>query len=239
MRSFLVNTIAAVPVLFREGGEPFIPDANSAKWHLRDHAGALALSNQNITLGLTDTQTVVQVPALQNTITSPRQFEKRTLIVTATRQGGIPWEMRVAYRVSPWLNHTVTINSVRSLAGLAADELHEDDVDIYAAYKWIEEKITATTLETALASGTADETNTNRAIASKALLEALPAVSMRMLKRKTDGSLEAERFEQDLAALRDMLQRNVDTVVTDLGSVETANTSLFSFGLPTDPITGV
>lgn len=238
MRSYLEDTIAAVLVLFRDGGEPFIPDSGSASWSLRDHEGSVVLSGQAISLGITDTQTLVQVPAIQNTITSPREFEKRMLIVTAMRNGA-PWEARVPYRLTPWLNHSVTINVVRSLAGLTTQELPEDDVDIYAAYKWLEAKLTPTTLEEALASGTKNETDANKAIASKALLEALPAVSMRMLKRKADGSIEAERFEQDLNALRESLQKNIDDAMTNIGNVVEAGSALFSFGNPTDVITGV
>jgi hypothetical protein len=238
MRSFLQDEIAAILVPFTDGGEPFMPTASSATWSLRDHDGAVILSAQAITLGVADVETLIQVPAIQNTITSPREFEKRTLIVNALH-GARPWQIIMPYILTPWLNHTVTMETVRSLAGLSSSELADGDVDIYSAYKWMEAKLTSALLTTALASGTKDETDVNRAIASKALLEALPAVINRNLKRKTDGSLEAEKFGLDMALLRDALAKNIDEVVQDIGGVVQATPSLFSFGLPTDVITGV
>jgi len=238
MRSYLQDEIAAILVSFTDGGEPFMPTANSASWSLRDHDGAVILSGQAITLSVGDVETVVQVPAIQNAITSPREFEKRTLIVSALH-GARPWQTILSYILTPWLNHTVTMETVRSLAGLSSSELADGDVDIYSAYKWLEAKLTSAVLTTALASGTKDETDVNRAIASKALLEALPAVINRNLKRKTDGSLEAEKFGLDMALLREALAKNIDEVVQDIGGVVQATPSLFSFGLPTDVITGV
>lgn len=238
MRSYLKDTIAAIPVQFAEGGEPFMPFSGSALWHLRDHTGALVLSNQAITLGALDFETLIQVPSIRNAITAPREFEKRTLIITALH-GIRPWEFIIPYRITPWLNHAVSIDSVRSLAGLSAEELQDDDVDIYASYKWLEGKLTTATLDAALLTGTKQETDVNKAIASKALLDALPAVLNRLLKRKTDGSLEAEKFGFDMEILRDALNKNLDDVMESIGGVTQAVPSLFSFGTPTDMITGV
>lgn len=237
MRSILEDTIAAIPVRFTDGNEPFVPVSGSAKWALRGHDGALLLTNQAISLGSLDVETLIQVPADQQTIDAAREFDKRTLIVTALR-GVSPWELRVSYRVTPWINHTVTIDTVRGLAGLSSDELTPDDIDIYAAYKWLEDKIQTSVLETALASGTKDEIDANLAIASYTLLQALPAVANRLMKRRADGSMEAERFQADMPALRDKLQANIDAVVANLSNVVDDSPVLFSFGTPTDVITG-
>lgn len=239
MRAYLADTIAAIPVDFVDGGEPFIPDTSSVTYSLRDHAGALigAQTNIGVTVGPADTSVQIAVGAIYNAITTPREFEKRTLIVSALH-AGVPVVFQTVYRIAPWLNHSVTMDMVRSLAGLRPSELDDDDVDLFAAYKWLEAKISTVILTTALASGTKDEIDTNLAIASKALLDALPAVENRLLKTKTDGSMEAERFQFDFDALRIQLQANIDGVIEDIAGDAPAQSALYSFGTPTDPITG-
>lgn len=239
MRSYLANAIAAILVEFRDGGEPFIPVSGSVSWSLRDHSGTLVTGFVNLALtpGVTDTSVLIQVPALQNEITSPREFEKRTVIVSASK-AGTPWQAVIPYRITPWLNHSVTADSARALAGLDRSELPDAELDIYAAYKWVEDKLGVDTLETALASGTSDETDANRAIAARAVLVCLSAVASRVLKRRTDGSLEAERFEFDVGKLRVELQALIDTVLINLAGSDIEEPGLFSFGTPTDPITG-
>lgn len=239
MRSYLVDQAALIPVLFSELGEPFIPDADSVTWTLRSQSGAVVSGfvDVSVTTGPTDVQVNITIPALQNTISSGLLFEKRTIMVSALR-GGKPWMHRVSYYVVPWSNHIVDAAYARSLVGLDDSDVPDSDLDIFNAYLVMSQRLGQTEMEDALSSGTEQEMLVNRAIAARALLDAMPAISNRILKRRTDGSIQAERFKFDRELMEAALRGHIDQAVLSVFGETGESTLLFSFGAPTDPITG-
>lgn len=239
MQAFLQDKAALLLVQFTESGEPFIPDANSVSWTLRAHDGTQVVGyiDTAISTGVSTVEVSITVPALQNTITAPRDYEKRSVIVSALR-GGKPWTKVCHYRIIPWSLHTVTPEAVRSLSGLQDYDLPDAEIDIFEAYLQIRERMGAVALQTALASGVDNEILANRAIAAQALLNRIPTLQTRLLKRRSDGSLQAERFPIDLkdleARLRGYISEAIIAGVEDNGAVPMN----YSFGLPTDPVTG-
>lgn len=239
MLAYLKDQAAPLLIRFMESGEPFIPDVGSVTWSLRGHAGTLVPGyvDTPLSTGVTDVEKVLTVPALQNTITGTNFFEKRSVIVSALRAGR-PWSSVVHYQVIPWLLHTVTPQSARALIGLDQYDLDDSEIDIFGAYLFMRNRLTDTVIVAALSAGTQVEARANRAIGAKAILDALPALSNRILKSKTDGTIKAERFKFDIELMRRTLQGYVDDAVFDALGDNGASTLAYSFGTPTDVITG-
>lgn len=239
MLAYLQDQAALLLIQFTESGEPFIPDTGSVTWSLRDHSGVLVPAYTNVALstGATDIQKNITIPALQNTIDAARAFEKRTVVVSALRSGN-PWTKVITYRVIPWLNMSVTADSARALLGLEPYELTDEEIDIYAAYQKISSQVGQEALQNALTSGTDTELKTNKAIAAQALLDAFAVLQTRLLKRRTDGSIQAERLAINFEDMKAQLQGYVFEATLAIQGESGASVMAFSFSLPVDPITG-
>lgn len=237
MRSYLEDEAARILVEFTEGGEPFI--ASAATWSLRGQDGALLSGPNTITLGLADVQTSIVISASLNTVLDGLEFEKRTLIVEATNAATTQvWTRRVAYRVLPWLNHSVTPDSVRALAGLDVQNLPDEDIDVFSAYLWLKSMLPDGGLNSALINGGRTEVLANKALEARAVLDAIPSIANRMLKKRADGSIQAERFTFDPTLLQGLMQRHIDEAIEAINPVAAEAVVNYSFGIPTDPVTG-
>ena len=215
MLTFITGEDVTVAVPLQRDGEPFLADENSVTWSLRDHTGAIALAGQ-IPLDATDTSITVLIPAAENTILAGRRFEKRFLIVKGTVEAQ-DFQIQVPYRITPWLNHTVTTDAVRAFIGtFAQGELPDGDIDLMSAYYDIADVVGDDVLEVALGSGGQVETTANDAIKAAAVLRVLPGMQARLSKREEDGVMKVERFPVDLdkiaAEARSIITRAVRLV---------------------------
>lgn len=241
MLQVLEDAAASVAVPLLRGGEPFVADANTVRWSLRDETGAPMAGYQNqLPASQADTIIIVDVPGAANAIPVDKRFAKRTVIVTG-KIGGVEFITRSTYRVTPFLNHSVTPDAVRAFIGVSSGELPDDDIDLAKAYYEIEARVTDTVLEAALASGTVSEGIANDAIKAQAVLSALPGMRARLAKREEDGTLKLERFPVDLDMIRDDAMRLIakaDLLVPASDDTSPAPTLFVLAGPATDAITG-
>jgi hypothetical protein len=231
---YIAGTTIAVPVSFTVDGKPRVPDANSAGYVLYGHSGT-QLTTGSITTGAAQTSAIVSIADTHNTITNP--FEKRTLVVTWLTSG-VPFRTRINYRLTPFLNHTVTTNKVRALLGINLSELPDDDIDILAAYFRVENELGSAVFSAALSAGDHTELAVNDAITCEAALALLPGLQFRFAQRETDGQVGFDRIQiRDWKTVRhDLLQARTAAFDVVLGREGTYTAILVATG--TDAITG-
>lgn len=239
MRSFLAGHDVTLVVPLNLNGEPFIPDSGSVKWTLRDSAGQAvpAYTDQPVTMPAGGTEAVILIPAAANALGTGR-FTKRTVVLTATKTLR-PVFINVAYRLTPWLNTTVTPDRVRAFIGVDNGELPDDDVDIVTAYFDVEDELTEPTLTAALSADNADERAANDAILAQTVLNLLPSLPLRLSQSESNGVFQVQRPKIDLAELErrasGLLADALDTVSARI----VADPDILLVVTTVDPITGV
>lgn len=203
----------AVPLV--QGGEPFVPDGGQVYWSLRGQDGSVLVAPTLIT-GIVDTQAVLTVLAANNTVAGDLTFEKRTITVTGALLG-VPFSIRVFYRLQAWINMSCSTDEVRAFMGIDVDELPDDDIDLATAYLDVAGVVTQLVLDAALGSGGVTEISANRAIVARAVVNVIPSVQARMLKSESDGTRDIDRFKVDFAQLlqdaKDRLGKNINDMV--------------------------
>jgi len=180
--------------LFIHDGEPFIPDVGSVKYTVLDHAGApiAGLADVAVTTDVTTFQIGFTIPAVNNTVAAGKRFERRTVLIQYLRAGAANRTVK-AYRLVPILNHSVEPQHVRSFIGLQQKELPDAEIDLLAAYLYVEKDFTSASLDALLASGTTQELAANECIKLRAVLAVLPSVKQRMAQKETNGVIGFER----------------------------------------------
>lgn len=239
MLTFVQGEAVTITVPFARDGEPFLADAGSVSWSLRDQNGILMSGYlDQDPVEATDTFAIITVPSLANAVAVDRIFEKRFVVVRGTRDA-VPFQAQVAYRLAPWLNHTVTADAVRAFIGTDAGELPDAEIDLVAAYFTLAAGLPS--LADALASGTRSEQVANDALKGQAVLDVLPGLRQRMSKREEDGTMKVERFEIDFDKLAADATHLVAAAGVVIGLFDDTLTApvLFILGSPTtDPVTG-
>jgi hypothetical protein len=226
--------------MFIANGEPFIPDVGSVKYTVLDHSGApiAGLADVAVTTDSTTFQIGLTIPAANNTVAAGKKFERRTIVIQYLRAGAANRAVK-AYRLVPLLNHSVEPQHVRSFFGLQEKELPDAEIDLLAAYLYVEDDFTGVSLDSLLASGTTQELAANECIKLRAVIEVLPSVKQRMAQKETNGVVGFERpVVKDFDDIeRKAMERYAAARVQALGLTDT----VVSFILTTtdsDPITG-
>jgi hypothetical protein len=216
-----------------------VPDANSVSWSLYANDGALVSGPTSIATSPTDTGVTIPIGAGNQTIGAGKRFEKRQVIVTWTTGGqGHTW--RTFYRVLPITNYSVSKDDVRSLLGLNADELLDEEIDLFAAFLTIEDDISQATLASALSSGTLKETSANLLIEVTAAIAVIPSLRLRTPMTVGDGGKSWQRFRTvpDWDAIAEELSARRASLAASVTGTLTAGVPLAIFTQPTDVITG-
>lgn len=216
-----------------------IPDANTVLWSIYDQTGALLAGPTSVSTGATDTGVIIALSSAYHTITAPRRFEKRQVLVTWTTAGQAH-SLRLSYRVVPLVNYEVSGDRVRALLGLNVDELTDEELNIFGSYLSVEQEITKTVLDEALSSGTTRETAANELIAVSAALDVLPSLQLRTAASIMDGSKRFDRFRTapDWELLAAQLSARRASLVADTTGAPLTGRPLAVFAQPTDVITG-
>lgn len=199
MQTFLAGEDIAVQLPLRINGEPIIPDQGSVKFTLRDNAGQVLLSKQDVTMGAASTEASYTIPAVYNALGAGR-FSTRTAIVEFTKSGR-PVSVKLSYRLAPWLNTTVTPDDVRAFIGVDSGELPDSVIDITDAYLAVEGVVGETALTTALAGADQTQLRANDLILARAVLLQLPGLPLRLSQNESNGVFSAQRPKIDLALL--------------------------------------
>lgn len=234
-----VNTAVSLRVDFVGPLGSLVPDANSVYWSLYAHDGTLISGPTLITTGSIDTGVTIPISAGQQTIGVGKRFEKRQVIVTWTT-GGQGYTWRTFYRVLPILNHNVSADDVRSLLGLNADELLDDEIDLFAAFLQVEDEISQTALAAALSSGTLTEASANLLIGVTAAIDVIPSLRLRTPMTVGDGGKTWQRFRTspDWDAIAEELASRRASLLAQTTDTQLADVPLAIFTSPTDVITG-
>lgn len=239
MLTFVQGEDLTITVPLTRDGEPFVADAGSVRWSLRDHTGQTVLTNQTLP-DTEDTALRIPVAASNNNISGVRQFEKRSITVRGTVDDEA-FVLGVQYRLTAWLNHSVSCDAVRAFIGTDAGELPDSEIDLVAAYFEIQDVIGETALTEALDSGLRLEQIANDAIKARAVLAVLPGMQARMSKREEDGTMKVERFAIDFDKLAAEAQRLIRLAAREVGLIDDAATvpTLFVLaGRTVDEVTG-
>lgn len=236
MKSFLQNSTISVPVLFQQDGEPVVPDSGTFTWTLRGQDGTI-LSGPTTVSGIVDTKAKVSVASTLNVISGSALYEKRTLI-TSWLVGTFPFTHQQTYRITNWLNYSITLDDVRTFVGAGNGFVADDEMDLVQAYLDVASVITSTTLNAALIAGGDYETAANRAIVAQVVISLIPSMQARFIKKESDGQISVENGDIDLMDLErrasDLLSRSLNLI----GSRAVITPTFIVAATRTDPVTG-
>lgn len=237
MKTYLAGEDITLQIPLRMNGEPVVPDAGSVKLTLRDNAGQVLVNKEAVTMGTASTEASVLIDADHNALGTGR-FSNRSVLVTFTKSGR-PQEVRLSYRLTAWLNTTITADDVRGFIGIDSGELPDREIDIIAAYLDVENDVTETVLSAALGGADAKQIAANRLILARAVLDQIPGLQMRVSQNESNGVFSAQRPKLDLVQLELRAQAlyadNSDLVA---GRLAVTQDLFIAPAVSPDPITG-
>ena len=217
------------------------PDAGSVTYTVRDNTGAAISGQTDVEIDendIIDQRVTISVPSGAHTVSGSRDYEQRTVQLKFTVDGQ-SYSFLKHYYVTPWLNYRVEPISVLGLIGLKEGEVWADQVDLVRSYHMLKNQLGGTVLDTALASGTAEQFAANEAIRYFAALDMIRCIELKALRKAGGDSMSYQRFEKiDFDSVRASLQLSLDELVDgfDTDGAETA--IIFLVSNPTNPITG-
>ena len=220
------GTAASLRIDFLDPLGLLVVDATSASYQLMATDGSLLAGPVPLITAPTDTGVTVAIGAGSNTITAPRLFEKRTVVVSMT-SGGKSHTFVKQYRVIPFLNLGCTEDDVRAVIGVNADELANDEIDLTAAYFILLKDVTPAQMSAALSCGTAVELMANQAVVGQAVLEIFSGVPNKTPLSIKEGQMSfvrsAPKWGPVIQQARDQRARGIAAIT---GLAETVPTWL-------------
>lgn len=217
------------------------PDAGSVTYTVRDNTGAAISGQTDIEVDdndIIDQSVTITVPSGSHTITGSRDYEQRTVQLKFTVDGQ-SYSFLKHYYVTPWLNYRVEPISVLGLIGLKEGEVWADQVDLVRSYYMLKSQLGGAVLDTALASGTAEQFAANEAIRYFAAIDMIRCIELKALRKAGGDSMSYQRFEKiDFASVRGSLELALTDLINGFDT-DTADTPVvFLVSNPTNPITG-
>lgn len=239
MKTYLAGEDIALQIPLRTyNGEPVVPDTGSVKLTVRDNTGTVVINKTAVTMAPASTEASVVVPAVNNAIGDGR-FTMRTVVIDFTKTGR-PMVSRETYRLTAWLNTTVTPDEVRAFIGVDAGELPNSVIDIVEAYLDVENDITEATLTAALGAADNKQIAANRMILAQAVLNQIPGLPLRLSQNESNGVFSAQRPKIDLIALELRAQAMyADAADLTAGRFVTDRSDFLVVTLSPDATTGV
>lgn len=238
MKTYLAGEDIALQISLRTyNGEPVVPDVGTVKLTVRDNAGQVVVDKEPVTMGVASTEAAVVVEAVHNTLGAGR-FAMRTVVIDFTKTGR-PMSVRESYRLTAWLNTTVTPDDVRAFIGVDAGELPNTVIDIVDAYLSVEADIGEAILTAALAGADEKQIAANRMVLAQAVLNQIPGLPLRLSQNESNGVFSAQRPKIDLVAL-EMRAQAMYADAADLTSSRLAADQVDFLVVPLvpDPVTG-
>lgn len=237
MKTHLAGEDLSLQIPLRMGTEPVVPDANSVTLTVRDNAGQVLINKEPVVMAGAATNANIVVPASSNALGAGR-FTMRTVIVEFTKTGR-PQSVRLSYRLTGWLNTTITVDDVRAFCGLDAGELPDSVIDLVEAYFDVENDVSEPILSAALASADQKQVAANRMILARAVLLQIPGLALRISQNESNGVFSAQRPKIDLIGLEMRAQALYaeSSTLTSLRD-EADMDLLLAPALSPDPITG-
>jgi tellurite resistance protein len=239
MTDYVAGADVRLPIIFAKNGDPIIPDVGTVTYSVLDHtlSPIAGLVDVELTTGPTTYKTTITIPASANSIGTGKRFERRTVVLSYEVQGAAE-TLRVSYRVTPELNHAVTPAQIRGFLGVNEHELVDADIDLSASYFSVEGLIGATTLATALVSGTTDELAANELIRMHAAMAVIPSLKQRLAQQEQNGvKMFARANISNFEELRKEAQRRFEQGLTTLSTTTPVELTLVVVTQDTDPVT--
>lgn len=228
MKTYVSNRDITVNVPFETDGEPFVPDAGSLVYSLTAPDGTALVSSQAIST--TDTSVNITVPSIHNVMSAA--LSELRFIEVSGRNANRPFEITLAYRLTPRILMTVSPDAVRGFLGVDAGELPDRDIDLIDAFLELAEQVSNPL--TLISQDTEAGRNFNKAVVYKTVLNILPSLPQRLSKSETDGTSKVDRFNIDFA---DLEREARNRLASALGA-ETVTRTLVQFTTRPDPLTG-
>jgi hypothetical protein len=216
-------------------GIPVTPDGGTVKFTVRDQAGAVIAGLDQQPLTVQGTTASILVPAGANAIGA--DTESRFVSVSFIADGASRQQQR-AYCLHPFIPLATDENAVRSLLGVSADELPDDDIELVDAYYAL--LVGNPAVGAALPTTGIKRQMANRAIALRAALDALPSLQLRVFQNRTVENSTFGRFQNvSFAQLRADLTDELSAALNAVPDVATAASlpTLLVVSSPTDPVT--
>lgn len=242
MQDFLGGETVNLSFKYGDGHEPRIPTVGSVTYTVLNHSGnpITGLVDLPVTTDVATFQSTIVIPAENNEIVFGKNFERRTVLVRYTSNGH-NYSQRIGYRLTPFLNHTVTPDTVRSFLGVNKNELEDKDIDLYSAYLYVSEAFDdPVTLADALSSGDRLEIYANDAIAMRAAIDLIPSLQNRIVQSEKDGVRGYDRIKiKDFGDLMATAIDRYNNAVGVIGELDLlgGEYTLIQITQDTDPIT--
>lgn len=237
----MINQLAgqscSIAVDFIVDGDFAVPDTGTVTYTVRDHSGS-PVSGQTsvpVTTDGTTTRINVTIPQAVNEIT--RTIEKRSLIVQY-QVVGVPYQIVTHYRLSVWLNHTVTATDVRFYLGVKPHELPDEAIDLVSAYFDVNSEVED--LSEALTGDMAESLAANDAILYRAAIKVIPSLQLAAnMSEQVDLNVVSRFDSVDWdRVMRDTTNLYASVIRVLTGEVEIIP-PMMVVSQPTDPVTGV
>lgn len=234
MLNYLADTDTLIPVPLTLNGEPFVPDDGVVTWELRGHSGAVVSPAASLP-GVTDTTAMITLSAALLGLVGGTQ-EKRTLVVTGLN-AGFPFRITVPFRITGFLNISVTEKDVRRFIGVNEGELRDEEIDLVEAYFDVAGR-TGIDLPTALTGPEKADRAANKAIVAQTVLNLMPALPQLLTLSETDGTSDVKRFPVDFQLLESKAAAQLDAALAVITTNTAGERTLIVLTERTDPITG-
>jgi len=234
---FTADTEVNIPFEFIVDNELVVPEVDSVFYTLRDNDGSVLASNKLVETFADTTKAIITITASHNSIDT--DIEKRTVILSYI-VNNIPYSSVIHYKLTTYLNHTVTHKDVRAVLGVEPRELPDHSIDIISSYFDVKNDLTAV-LATVLTAGDRTSLLANKAITYKAAMNALFALQSGMLSEEASDNISYKKLLDrfDFHHFAGYLNNTYRDLIRQIDSVGDTNITFVSIATPTDPITGV
>ncbi|CCV12940.1 hypothetical protein [Mesorhizobium sp. STM 4661] len=240
MFDYLDGANVTLMVTLVDGGVPVVPTVGSLTYTVRDQEGVAipALTDVPVTTGPTTFNISVVIPAVNNAVAVGRRFEKRTVTFDFL-MNGVSKQQITTYRLTAYLNHSVTPGQIRGFVGVQQHELPDSEIDLMIAFMKVEKEVGLEELGIALASGTTVELAANEMIRMQAVLDVLPSLKQRIAQTETNGLKGFSRpVIRDFSDVERQAQGRYAEALQETTGRTGVDLPLAALTQDTDPITG-
>jgi hypothetical protein len=236
----IVGQDYALKFTFFKDGEFISPDEGSVTFTLYANDGSVIDDFDEIEVEIEEgeQEAVVLIEGAAHTLASGAKFEQRSCVLTYY-VNDFPYQLEQYYYVTNRLNVRASPEAVIARLGLKVGEVDPADVDILAAYIFLDRQLGGTLLDDALASAGHTQISANRAVLLAAALDLTTALELKALQKAGGETMSFSRAEKlDFNGIRAGLQAELQN---QMGIVQgAAGTSVYAVGTTSvDAVTGV
>lgn len=235
------NTIYNYLIDFTVGGEVILP--TSATITITDNAGNVVESIEDVTITLPGTagSVIYPIPAAVNTLSLVNEL--RYITITFIYQGKT-YYINDFYTIRSSVKIPVTYDSVRKWLSFTAEELPDEDIDIYFAYDIVNSDLNTlgVNLGNIITTGSVLLPYAQQAISLRAAIDSAGELQLSFYQSEQADNTIYKRFANiDFDKIIDRLlarySQLISTLVGDTGINSTAAT-IFIVQTGVDPVTG-